>query len=183
MKRFYILQGDKTTSGGTVVDGLDCAFHHGTKFSFLGASVSCPACGTNGVIVPVGPRRKSNLFGKQFALEGDVCCCRCHPSPKLIASQRKSGDVFEAHELVEMGLTPQGVKAAKTPDMNFDERIRVVDSAGLPMAGVPYHIRTRSGAIYKGLTNSEGYSERVYTEKEQQLDVALGGEALARWNA
>ncbi|APR39089.1 PAAR domain-containing protein [Paraburkholderia sp. SOS3] len=183
MKRFYILQGDKTTAGGLVVDGLDYAFHHGTKFSFLGANVYCPACGTNGVIVPIGPRRKSNLLGKQFALEGDACCCRCHPSPALIASQRQSGDFFEVHELVEMGLTPQGLRAAKPPNINFDERIRVVNPAGLPMAGVPYHIQTRSGEAYKGLTDSEGYSERVYTEIEQQLSVALGGEALARWNA
>lgn len=49
--------------------------------------MSCPACGTDGVIVCVGPHLSEHWGGKEAALEGDLCLCECKPSPKLIANQ------------------------------------------------------------------------------------------------
>ncbi|MBR8296263.1 PAAR domain-containing protein [Burkholderia cenocepacia] len=62
-----------------------------------------------------------------------------------------------------------------------DERVRVVDHDGKPLSGVPYHIRTASGVTYKGLTDSQGSCPRVHTDNPQQLDIAIGFQALQRW--
>lgn len=86
-ERAYILQFDTTTANGSVLDGLDDVFHHDRKLSYLGARVSCPACGTVGRIEADSPREHDDLTGTLPALSGDYCVCGCNPKPRLIASQ------------------------------------------------------------------------------------------------
>ncbi|HTH61388.1 MAG TPA: PAAR domain-containing protein [Paraburkholderia sp.] len=85
--RAYILQHDTTTANGDVLDGLDDVRHGDRRLSYLGARVRCPACGSEGVIVPDGNRDHDDLTGTQSALEGDFCVCGCTPPPRLVASQ------------------------------------------------------------------------------------------------
>lgn len=115
MRRSYLRVGDKSSVGGTVIDGISCCVHHGKQVTFLGASVLCPACGTTGVIAPAGPRRNNNFMGKRPALDRDLCICKCSPPPTMIASQDTMFDSFEVHELAEMGFGPTGGPLQKTP--------------------------------------------------------------------
>lgn len=183
MRRYNIKLGDKTTNGGVVIVGDRTTTHHGTPLSYLGAKVMCSACGSVGVIVATGPRRPFSFMGKDAALDGDICVCNCHPSPELIASQNTMSESFETGELEAMGFGASGKPLVRAPTGDFDEQIRVVDHDGSPLSGVPYHIRTASGAIYKGLTDEHGRCPRVYTTEAQQLDVALGVKALQRWKS
>ncbi len=43
-ERAHILQYDRTSAGGTVLDGLDDVCRNDRKLSYLGARVQCPAC-------------------------------------------------------------------------------------------------------------------------------------------
>ena len=89
-ERACILQHDKTTANGVVLDGLDDMGFDDRKLSYLGARVQCPTCNTIGTIAPSGERPGDHdLSGKQYALEDDVCRCVCDPAPRLIASQRE----------------------------------------------------------------------------------------------
>ncbi|WP_081075193.1 PAAR domain-containing protein [Burkholderia stagnalis] len=181
MKRFYLKKGDLSSNGGVVLEGMDFFIHHGTPVTFLGAKVYCSACDSTGVIVGQGPRRPDSLMGKHAALDGDLCACRCYPSPVMLASQDTASQEFAAAELAEMGFGPAGNPLPECHHESCDEQVRVVDRAGQPLSGVPYHIRSASGATYKGLTDSQGYCARVYTKNPQQLDVAVGVQALERW--
>ncbi|MDY7786968.1 PAAR domain-containing protein [Burkholderia ubonensis] len=181
MKRYYLKKGDLSSNGGVVLEGLDFFIHHGTPVTFLGAKVYCSACDSTGVIVGHGPRRPDSIMGKHAALDGDRCACRCYPSPVMRASQDTASLDFTAAELAEMGFCPAGNPLAERRRASYDEQVRVVDRAGKPLSGVPYHIRTASGATYKGLTDSQGYCPRVYTDNLQQLDIAVGIHALERW--
>uniref|UniRef100_UPI0036D34CCF PAAR domain-containing protein n=2 Tax=Streptomyces TaxID=1883 RepID=UPI0036D34CCF len=89
-ERALIYQHDRTTANGVVLDGLDDVELDDRKLSHVGARVQCPACNTIGRIEPVGERSDHELSDKQPALEDDLCRCACHPSPRLIASQRHS---------------------------------------------------------------------------------------------
>ncbi|HIC7213690.1 PAAR domain-containing protein [Burkholderia stabilis] len=181
MKRFYLKKGDQSSSGGVVLEGMDLFLHHGTPVTFLGAEVSCSACDSTGVIVADGPRWPHLIMGKQAALDGDRCACRCHPSPVMQASQDTTFQEFAARELAEMGFCPAGNPLPERRRESYDEQVRVVDRVGNPISGVPYHIRSATGATYKGLTDSQGYCPRVYTDNPQQLDIAVGVQALERW--
>jgi uncharacterized Zn-binding protein involved in type VI secretion len=87
-ERAHILQYDRTSAGGTVLDGLDDVCRNDRKLSYLGARVQCPACNSIGRIGPDGTRPANDLVGRQRALEGDFCLCACSPKPTLIASQK-----------------------------------------------------------------------------------------------
>lgn len=88
-ERACILQFDRTTAQGTVLDGIEDTGMNDRGMSYLGARVQCPACGAIGFIVAIGPRSEDDAVdGKLPALEGDFCRCECSPMPQLIASQR-----------------------------------------------------------------------------------------------
>jgi len=181
MRRNYIKKGDKTTSGGVVTEGLEFMSHHGTQLSFLGAQISCHACGSIGTIVAQGPRWPGDIMGKHAALENDKCVCRCHPAPTLVASQNDMFQFFKPHELEGMGYAPDGTPLAEPVSKIFDEQVRVIDGKNRPMAGVPYYIKVPTGEVLKGLSDENGYCARVATESSEQLHVAVGIKALEYW--
>jgi uncharacterized Zn-binding protein involved in type VI secretion len=87
MTRKFIRKGDKTDRSGIVMDGITQSLFQGKPLAYLGASVQCPACGTQGIIISDGSPRTMTVMGKQVALENDLCQCKCDPLPKLLASQ------------------------------------------------------------------------------------------------
>ncbi|MEX3982806.1 PAAR domain-containing protein [Paraburkholderia sp. EG287A] len=109
MKRSYLKVGDKSTANGVVVEGIPFCSHAGVEITFVGAKVNCPACNSIGHIVATGPRLQMNMMGKERALEGDLCACKCDPQPKMIASQSSMFETFDSHALASMGFAPNGL--------------------------------------------------------------------------
>jgi uncharacterized Zn-binding protein involved in type VI secretion len=101
MRRNVLLQGDKSSVGGVVTQGIQGTFNNGVPLAFLGAKVSCPACNTTGYIVPTGPRLAGDLMGKRVALEGDLCACRCSPQPTMCASSSGISQTIDTGALTE----------------------------------------------------------------------------------
>lgn len=183
MKRYILRKGDKSTNGGVVLEGVDNCTDHGIPITFIGAKVWCNGCKSEGFIGSRGPHRDETMDGKQQALDGDICVCKCHPSPIVLASQDHNSHSWETGELAALGYDPCGRPLEKQPAGNYDERVRVIDANGRPLSGTPYHIRTASGSVYKGLTDSSGYCPRVHTNDAARLDIAIGIRALERWSA
>jgi uncharacterized Zn-binding protein involved in type VI secretion/D-alanyl-D-alanine dipeptidase len=95
MKRYLILMGDKTTAGGTVLEGNTGTTNNGTPMSYHGARIYCPACQSTGHACNVPPFHTMLLTGKQALLNDDLCLCKCSPPPRLIASQHEVSMSFE----------------------------------------------------------------------------------------
>ncbi len=58
------------------------------------------------------------------------------------------------------------------PPLMFDEQFRIFASNGeQPWANVPYKITSASGKVWKGTTDSQGFTERVYTAKPEELSL------------
>jgi uncharacterized Zn-binding protein involved in type VI secretion len=87
MKRYHITLGARTTAGGTVITASSLASINGAPMAIEGDAVSCPSCHSEGVIVCVGPRLPDHWNGKQYALQDDLCVCKCVPAPRLVANQ------------------------------------------------------------------------------------------------
>lgn len=115
MKRSYLKIGDRSSAGGTAVEGIPLMTHHGKELTFVGATVVCPSCKSDGKIVARGPRWPGDLMGKHVALEGDVCSCKCYPPPVMITSQSDMTMSFESHELASMGFGASGNSLANEP--------------------------------------------------------------------
>jgi uncharacterized Zn-binding protein involved in type VI secretion len=88
MKRYLILNGDKTTANGTVQATPATIQLNGQDVAHEGDNVTCPSCNSTGKIQCEGPRQMMTApDGRHAALSDDLCICGCHPPPKLIASQ------------------------------------------------------------------------------------------------
>jgi uncharacterized Zn-binding protein involved in type VI secretion len=89
MKRYLILNGDKTTVSGIVQAASTTIQLEGRDVAHEGDPVQCPACKTTGTIQCDGPREVMTApDGRHAALSDDLCICGCEPPPKLIASQQ-----------------------------------------------------------------------------------------------
>lgn len=170
MKRAILKLGDKTTAGGVVLEGIDCCKHHGTPITFIGAKIRCPACNSAGVIGWNGPHQKATMMGKQQALEGDLCLCKCDPPPVLIASQNSAWHVFEAHELARTSYA-SGAAGSGPYHGVYDEQYTLYGGDGRPLAGVPYRIVTTTARVVNGKTNGLGQTERIVTDGTEKLKL------------
>jgi uncharacterized Zn-binding protein involved in type VI secretion len=90
--RYDICDGDTTTAGGRVNAAPTRATIQHRAVAHEGDAVRCPKCNSIGKIVCAGdsPRDRSP-DGRQSALSGDWCVCKCIESPRLIALQDRSG--------------------------------------------------------------------------------------------
>ncbi|MFC4705423.1 PAAR domain-containing protein [Paraburkholderia caffeinitolerans] len=161
MRRYLLRQGDKSTHDGVVIEGMERCTHHGRPLTFIGAKVLCPVCKSTGVIGWKGPHRSATMMGKQQALDGDICICKCDPPPVMIASQDTAWHEFAAHEL-------EPAHAA-----TYDEQFTLMDDASRPLANVRYRIVTESGQVYTGITNAAGQTRRVTTNETSRLKLQL----------
>ncbi|WP_269083095.1 PAAR domain-containing protein [Robbsia andropogonis] len=112
--RYVIHVGDKTSTDGTVLtteQQLHGAFGKGT--ALIGDPVYCPACKTTGQIIANGPRLPMTISGRQIALSGDLCLCKCAKLPELVAVHQKLavkvGDSAEAAPAPVQQLAARGV--------------------------------------------------------------------------
>jgi uncharacterized Zn-binding protein involved in type VI secretion len=118
MKRYMIVQGDKTTSDGVVLEGDPTTRNEGKPLAYHGATVQCPKCHSIGHIVGVGPSMPMTFMSRQVALENDLCMCKCNPPPRLIASLHSMSMSFESHVLAQMGYG-QGSSSDAPEQWNF----------------------------------------------------------------
>ena len=63
------------------------------------------------------------------------------------------------------------------PDLSFDEQFQIFDSAGKwPLPNMPYKITAISGRVWRGITDSQGFTERVQTATPEKLSLVYGQE-------
>ncbi len=59
------------------------------------------------------------------------------------------------------------------PPLEFHEQFRIfVNDGEQPWASVPYKIAAALGKVWKGTTDSQGFTERVYTAKPEELSLS-----------
>jgi uncharacterized Zn-binding protein involved in type VI secretion len=78
--------GDKTTTGGVILDGAGTVYSNGSLVALIGSKASCPACKSVGVIRRTHPH-SVEAENKQVCLDGSIVECKCPlGSNKVIAS-------------------------------------------------------------------------------------------------
>lgn len=173
IRRAILRLGDKTTAGGRVLEGIASQTHRGIPKTFIGAKVWCPACESTGVIGWKGPHHTAIMKGKQQALDGDICLCKCDPPPVCRASQDSAWHVFEPHELASAEHAVHSARAVNSFRGPYDEQFRLVDDNNRPRANVRYRIMVDGQQVISGTTNANGQTERVATQQASGLRLQL----------
>lgn len=96
VKRYYITLGATTTAGGTVTTASSLMAIDGVKAALEHDRVWCPSCYSEGLIALDGPRLQVRCNGVPYALDDDLCLCRCTPPPRLVAAQHQSAQSVDA---------------------------------------------------------------------------------------
>lgn len=174
LTRYTCRVGDVTTSGGLICDsGRRRMSVYGAEAALEGDLVSCPTCNTVGRIKHLGPPASFKVDGRQLALDGDECECRCSPLPKLIASQNRHGhrtrevelpetqnkkndsSVAPASQHAQISVTPISSMSDLQPE--FSLWIRVMDKEGVhPLTNRECTIRA-NGESQVRKTDANGY--------------------------
>ncbi|SCU75065.1 conserved hypothetical protein [Cupriavidus necator] len=85
-RRYALLEGDKTSTGGVLICTASHMNHHGKFVAVEGSTATCPKCKEGG---PVFNDCKPNftLMGETILVTGARVYCRCSPKPFVIESQ------------------------------------------------------------------------------------------------
>ncbi|WP_267478579.1 PAAR domain-containing protein [Paraburkholderia saeva] len=171
MQRSYLRVGDKSSVGGTAIEGIPFVSHEGKALTFVGAHVSCPACKSTGQIVAKGPRLPVVMMGKMRAMEGDICQCNCSPAPVMIASQSSMFETIQGHELASMGYGPTGNLLADEPTGDHWIRFALNDAGSCE--GLRCRAHFSDGSMQEGVFDSDNkvHFERPNASACQKLEV------------
>lgn len=140
--------------------------------TFIGAKIWCPACNSEGVIGRKGPHQKATMMGKQQALEGDLCLCKCDPSPVLLASQNSAWHLFNEHESGEATGAGQSI-TGRYPG-RYDEQFMLRDGNGCPLADTYYTLSLPNRELVHGTADGAGRTARYVTDGARNITVYLG---------
>ena len=171
-KRYYIHMGDATTANGVVTEGLSSNTWHGHPNSYEGDKIDCPTCHSTGVIKCAGSRiSNKGTHGKEAALDGDLCICKCPEPPRLIASQSVYSTEGEATpSVVDFGNYEKNA-AIGNPGNQYDQHFVIFDSASQrPAMGIAYSVKSAAGE-HHGTVNTEGKTVGAYSPEPQEVGL------------
>jgi uncharacterized Zn-binding protein involved in type VI secretion len=176
--------GDKTSHGGTVLEGSLADICMGKPIAYVGHKVQCPKC--KGIFPIVEGALTTSFYGKGVALAGMKTAC----GAVLIASQFT--DIVEyggGAAASSSGQAPQATAAVSGPfrgtadspkqdesaGTRFDDRFVLLDEmTGEPIACTEYAIRRASGAIEHGTTDAQGHTHLLSaTASAEVVDIYI----------
>lgn len=164
MEYYYICKGDKTTHGGTVLEGDESSVVEGRPIARVGDKVLCPRC--KRVTTIIQGDSAFIVSGRAIAYEG--CATSC--GAKLISSQRLFGrEEFDVSETA----TAQEIPEADNRIQKYHEFFIIHDHLDQPKPNVMYRITTEDGEVFEGLTDHQGRTEEVWTKEPMAIYIEI----------
>lgn len=154
MQRAVICKGDRTSHGGTVLEGDERCTTGGRPIAKLGHMTFCPQCKGNFRIIE--GIDFFTFMGVGTAVERMKTAC----GAELIASQRAM--------TIDDGSKGGGASAAAAPPAtatattDFGGAFRALDEeTGAPCPNMRYHIALSDGRTLQGVTDTNGDTEHL----------------------
>jgi uncharacterized Zn-binding protein involved in type VI secretion len=168
--RPFIVQGDRTSHGGVVIEASQVTFTHDKPIARVGDQVTCPIPGHGTTIITTGDQTMI-IDGKAAARHGDQCACGAVLISSQVVSTTGDGgasnpqaasqaqrDNAAAHGIAP-AASPAQIDEAPSQDGQFDDKFKLVDDeTGEPLANTGYAVKRASGAIEHGTTDDEGHT-------------------------
>lgn len=176
----FIVIGDKTSHGGTVVGGAPTASTLNKKIARVGDKVTCPKCGQN--TIATGDNTMI-IMGHPVARQGDKTACGATliSSQSVSVSGHSSGvgsstanataspsDASQADPRVPRG------NSAGSGNRSYD-RVFVIknNQTGQPLPGAKYRLTLPDGTSVEGLTDAKGMTQRISGASQQSVKIEV----------
>lgn len=167
----FIRLGDTTSHGGQVLEGFANYSVDGIPVSGLGHKVMCPRC--KGVFPIVECLPQFTVNGVGVSIQGMRTSC----GAVLIASQGRAQAEFtsgsnatpSARGGAQGGAAESIAAAASNADhVGYDLFFHVKQAkTGKSLSNVPYRITLEDGREFQGMTDENGYTEKVFSDSAQ----------------
>jgi uncharacterized Zn-binding protein involved in type VI secretion len=154
----FIVVGDKTSHGGTVLGGASTATTMNRSIARVGDKVSCPKCGEN--TIATGDSTMI-VMGHPVARQGDKTAC----GATLVSSQSVT-----LAETSSSGVSPSisdaedAIAAAlNSKDQQTYDRAFLINNnqTGKPLPNTRYRLTLPNGTTVEGLTDTQGLTQRI----------------------
>lgn len=174
LDRYFITLGAPTTAGGKVTSATSFDTIDDVPIALEGDTCWCPACHSEGVIRPDGPRLSDTFEGRELALANDLCICQCSPPPRLVAAQtlmyqsidseRHEGDAAAA-----AGTAAQSNAFGKSASPADTLPLALIDPDTLePLTDRAYRLQLTDKVI-EGTTDHQGWTRPLTTAERSAV--------------
>jgi uncharacterized Zn-binding protein involved in type VI secretion len=182
MSQPFIVLGDKTSHGGTVITASPFGSTHGKGWARKGDMVSCPLC--KGVFPIIQGHVGLTDDDKPVAYHG----CKVACGATLISSQTFTtieplsgavpgageGPIAQGFGSVGAGLIAGYQDEPLDNAQRFRGRFQLLDQAtGEPLSGVEARVRSSDGQSLIGTTDAEGFTQWVERDAAEALAFDL----------
>ena len=186
MARNWIVIGDPTSSGGSVVSGSPFTDIDGIPVARVTDQATCPR--HKGAYPIVDGDNTLIVDGQPVALHGSSLSCGC----KVLSAQQvrvfvdagggagggtggaqAAAAVAAGTALASAIATATGKDAAGEAPVEYDEALRFCSESGEPLAGIRYTLHFASGGSCSGVTDDDGMTERVCTCECEEIVTAV----------
>lgn len=169
----FIVVGDRTSHGGTVVSGDITFTIDGQPVARVGDKVFCPRCKT---MTTITTSRFPSIFdlGQTMAYDQDSTSCGA-----LLYSRHNNhagwDDGTEGGTGNAAAATAEALAGESGPSkpLRFREHFVLHDEDGKVVANVPYSVTTGEGNTFDGETDSEGRTSVIWTDSPDAVDVIV----------
>lgn len=178
-----IRKGDRTSHGGTVLEGSPSEICMGQPIAYKGHLVHCPKCRGNFPIVE--GLMTTTFFGQGVAVAGMKTSC----GATLIANQFTDtvewvGASARAGATGSAATAEKYVASVKAKDTetailaststNYDLFFHVKhDTTGNNLSNMPYKITLDDGREFKGITDKNGHTQKVFSDSPQAAKIEV----------
>jgi uncharacterized Zn-binding protein involved in type VI secretion len=164
--KYYICIGDKTSKGGTVLEGSTPTMGLSRGLSTIGMKVQC----CNAIQTILEGWNGMSIDGKAVAYHGCAISCGC----KLISSQNLVGcDDGSSNDSNEQKHDNAEERQIHETPQKYKKRIQLIDSNHQPIIHRKYRLTATDGTIAEGMTDDQGLTEFIWTHAEESVKVEI----------
>lgn len=154
MQRTVVCKGDRTTHGGTVIEGDELRTCNGRAIATLGCMTACPQC--RGKFPIIEGARCHSFVGYGTVLDGMETGC----GARVIASPQTTMTVDDPAGGADEAHTGESLQEAGKPILSTQFQV-VDEQTGKPVAGKAYQIMLPDGSNRSGVTDADGKTVRI----------------------
>lgn len=158
-----IVVGNMTTHGGVVQEGEPRWLVDGKSAHLGGMTHYCPKCKIISKAIP--DPDSLNVFGRLLIVAGNKSTCGAEylPQQHLVVVDTTSARVSSINNSSFLPSIPY-----------FDEQFILKTDEGELLTNTPYTIKMMDGSFVKGISDVEGKTKRIETEKAENLEIYIG---------
>lgn len=155
-----IVLGDKTTGGGTVIEGCQGSTVNGKPIARAGDKATCPTKGHGGIVTILEGDPTHIIEGKPAAGHGATlsCGCKAQASQSIYFVEQNSGGRSEK--------TPATKPTTEDLKSEFNDFYILRHANGQPMMSAKYAVEFPDGTIQYGTTDADGHTNLHVTGDE-----------------